>query len=57
MVELEIPWIIAGPDVKQDHEITALVDTYDTAVTPAKVLGVIPPAAWIAKPVNDAFID
>jgi predicted nucleic acid-binding protein len=31
MVELEIPWIIAGPDVKQDHEITALVDACDTA--------------------------
>ena len=57
MIELEIPWIIAGPGVKKDHEIAGPVNTYDTAATLAKVLGVKPPAAWIAKPVNEAFAD
>ena len=57
MIELEIPWIIAGPGVKKDHEIAGPVNTYDTAATLAKVLGVKPPAAWIAKPVNEAFVD
>lgn len=55
MIELEIPWIIAGPGVKKNHAITAQVNTYDTAATLAKILGVTPPAEWIAKPVRDAF--
>ncbi len=55
MVELEIPWIIAGPGVKKAHEIVGHVNTYDTAATLAKVLGVTPPKAWIAKPVEDAL--
>lgn len=57
MIELEIPWIIAGPGVKKNHEITTQVNTYDTAATLAKVLGVTPPKAWIAKPVEEAFTD
>ncbi|GAB5562231.1 MAG: alkaline phosphatase [Synoicihabitans sp.] len=56
MAELEIPWIIAGPGIKTDHEITTPVNIYDTAATLAKVLGVTPPEAWIAKPVEDAFV-
>lgn len=57
MIELEIPWIIAGPRVKKNHEITKTVNTYDTAATLAKVLGVTPPDEWIAKPVSDAFVE
>ncbi len=55
MGELEIPWIIRGPGVANGHELTAPVNTYDTAATIAYVLGVRPPAAWIAKPVKEAF--
>ena len=55
MEEIEIPWIIAGPGVAADREITVPVDTYQTAATIAYVLGVEPPSAWIAKPVLQAF--
>lgn len=55
MIELEIPWIVAGPGVKKDHQITQPVNTYDTAATLAQVLGVTPPDEWIARPVEDAF--
>ncbi len=55
MVELEIPWIIAGPGIAAGHEIKSPVNTYDTAATIAHVLGVKPPQAWIAKPVLEAF--
>ena len=55
MIELEIPWIIAGPGVKSGHKIASPVNTYDAAATLAKVLGVTPPQAWIAQPVEDAF--
>lgn len=55
MVELQIPWIAAGPRVKKNHQITHPVNTYDTAATLAKALGVTPPKEWIAKPVHSAF--
>ena len=55
MEELEIPWVIAGPPIKQGFEITDPVNTFDTAATLAKLFGVVPPAAWIARPVESAF--
>lgn len=55
MGELEIPWIIAGPGIKRGFTITDPVNTWDTAATLARLLGVRPPAAWIARPVASAF--
>ncbi len=55
MVELEIPWIIAGPGIVAGREIKSPVNTYDTAATIAHILGVKPHPAWIAKPVSEAF--
>ena len=55
MAELEIPWIIHGPGVAKGRELTAPVNTYDTAATIAYVLGVRPPEAWIGKAVKAAF--
>lgn len=55
MVEIEIPWIIAGPGVRAGHEIKSPVDTYDTAATIAFAFGLKPPEAWIARPVREAF--
>lgn len=53
--ELEIPWIIAGPHIKPGFEITDAMNTYDTAATLAKIFGINPPTAWLAKPVASAF--
>jgi predicted AlkP superfamily pyrophosphatase or phosphodiesterase len=55
MDEIEIPWIIAGPGVTPGREITAPVDTFQTAATIAYVFGLTPPEAWIATPVLAAF--
>ena len=55
MAELEIPWIVRGPGVREGHEIESPVNTYDTAATIAAVLSLRPPAAWIARPVREAF--
>jgi arylsulfatase A-like enzyme len=57
MAELEIPWIIAGPGIKQGFPITAPVATYDTAATLAYILGVTTPVVWIARPVMSAFVE
>ncbi|MSU49720.1 MAG: hypothetical protein EXS37_11655 [Opitutus sp.] len=56
MGELEIPWLITGPPIKRGFEITDPVNTFDTAATLAKLFGIVPPAAWIARPVESAFV-
>ena len=43
MEEIEIPWILHGPGVAAGKEITAPVNTYDTAATVAHVFGLKPP--------------
>jgi predicted AlkP superfamily pyrophosphatase or phosphodiesterase len=55
MAEIEIPWIIAGPGITPGKEITAPVNTYDTAATVAYIFGLTPPRCWIARPVDEAF--
>jgi predicted AlkP superfamily pyrophosphatase or phosphodiesterase len=55
MDEIEIPWILHGPGVAVDQEITAPVNTYDTAATVAYIFGLKAPRCWIARPVREAF--
>jgi hypothetical protein len=55
MEEIEIPWIIAGPGIRQGYEIKKPVNTYDTAATIALLFKLAPPEAWIARPVTDAL--
>jgi arylsulfatase A-like enzyme len=55
MEEIEIPWIVYGQGVAVGHEIKSAVNTYDLAPTIAWLLGVKAPAAWIGKPVTEAF--
>jgi arylsulfatase A-like enzyme len=56
MAELEIPWILSGPGIKKDHELKTAVNTFDTAVTAAAILGIRKHPAWIGKPIREAFI-
>ncbi len=55
MAELEIPWILHGPRVRNGYEIQNPVNTYDTAATIAHVFKLRAPKVWIAKPVLEAF--
>jgi len=55
MAEIEIPWIIHGPGIAPGREIRAPVNTYDTAATIARILGLQPPEGWIGRPVLEAF--
>jgi len=57
MAEIEIPWIIFGRGVKRGHEIQTPVNTCDTALTVAHLLGVKPHPATIGKPVKEAFAE
>ena len=53
--ETNIPWILTGPNVKKNTELTTTVNTYDTALTLAKIFGIQPHECWVGKPVNEAF--
>ncbi|WP_316801863.1 alkaline phosphatase [Pedobacter nototheniae] len=53
--EVQIPWIIAGPGVRKNHEIKDVIITYDTAATLAWIMGLKQPQSWRGRPVNEAF--
>ena len=55
MAELEIPWIAMGPGIVAGKRLTVPINTYDTAATVIFALGIMPPDAWIARPVVSAF--
>jgi predicted AlkP superfamily pyrophosphatase or phosphodiesterase len=54
-VDMTIPWIAWGKDVKAGFSITTPITTYDTAATALWLLDVPVPAEWDGKPVTTAF--
>lgn len=54
-LDMTIPWIIAGPRIRQDYAIAAPVSTMDTAATAAFLLGLTLPTDVGGKPVLEAF--
>jgi predicted AlkP superfamily pyrophosphatase or phosphodiesterase len=49
LVELEIPWMAAGPAVKRRGELTQPVYSLETAPTAAAMLGIRPHACWTGR--------
>jgi phosphopentomutase len=55
-VDMTIPWIIAGPRIRQAYALTAPVSTMDTAATALHILGLTLPPDLSGKPVLEAFV-
>ena len=55
MNEMQIPWIIKGPGIKKDHELSQSIMTFDTAATIAELLKLNAPQVWIGRPVKEAM--
>lgn len=56
--EVNIPWILAGPGVKQGHhinQVNTVVNTFDTAPTIAKILGIQANSCWTGKVIDEVF--
>lgn len=53
---MTIPWIIAGPRIKSNNALTAKVNTTDTAVTAAQILGVKLGDGLNGRVVTEAFL-
>jgi arylsulfatase A-like enzyme len=52
---MTIPWIIAGPGVREGHELQNEIMVYDTAATAVWALGLPLPEQWEGRPVMEAF--
>lgn len=55
MVEMEIPWIIAGPGIRKNFTVVESIMTFDTAATIAAALQLQAPQVWIGRPVRSVF--
>jgi predicted AlkP superfamily pyrophosphatase or phosphodiesterase len=55
LAEVEIPWIVCGPNVRRGHTLRTHINIYDTAATVAHLLGLCAPEGWIARPVLEAL--
>lgn len=53
--EAEIAMILYGKDVKKNYLVKQPVYTYDLAATIAFALHIVPPYAWIGRPLKSAF--
>ena len=56
-VDMTIPWVAWGANVKPKFEISDKVTTYDTAATALWLLEVPIPANFDGKPVESAFVE
>jgi predicted AlkP superfamily pyrophosphatase or phosphodiesterase len=54
--DMTIPWIAAGPSIRQGHELQTLVSLLDTAPTLARLLGLTPHRDWEGKCVDELFV-
>ena len=52
-----IPWIAAGPGIRQDVTLTASVSTHDTAPTILRVLGLPIPQEMEGRLIDEAFLE
>jgi phosphopentomutase len=55
MEEMQIPWIIAGPGIKQNYQLQSSIMTFDTAATIARIFNLAIPQVWTGKAVSEAF--
>lgn len=53
--EMEVPFIIAGKNVKKGGEFSESMMQYDTAATIAYIFGLKCPQAWVGRPMVQVF--
>ncbi len=55
LAEMEIPFVIAGKNVRQGGPFKEMMMQYDTAATIAYIFGLETPQAWIGRPMEQVF--
>lgn len=54
--EIETPFIICGPNIKQGHLIQSSVMQFDVASTMAQIFNVKQPQVWIGRSMTECFV-
>lgn len=54
--DMTIPWLVAGPDIRQGHQLEEKVTLLDTAPTLARLLGITPHFQWEGRCVEEIFV-
>ncbi|MBV7334718.1 alkaline phosphatase family protein [Chloroflexi bacterium TSY] len=54
--DMTIPWMIAGPEIRQDYEIQHPVSLLDTAPTLARLLSINPDQNWEGRCIDEVFL-
>ena len=55
--DMTVPWIIAGPQIRQNYQIQQAVSLLDTAPTLARLLNLSCPKEWEGSCVDEVFIE
>jgi arylsulfatase A-like enzyme len=53
---LNVPWMIMGPNIKKNYEIQSNIKNMDTVATITKILGINPNKIWRSASVDEVFI-
>ena len=53
--DMLVPWVMAGPGIRQGYEIRARVSLLETAPTIARLLGIKPHPAWEGRCLDEVF--
>lgn len=54
--DMTIPWMLAGPAIRSGFAIASTVSLLDTAPTLARLLALEPPAEWMGRCIDEAFV-
>jgi predicted AlkP superfamily pyrophosphatase or phosphodiesterase len=53
--DMTIPWMVSGPGIKKNYEITSPVSLLDTAPTLARILSLTPHPNWEGRCIEEIF--
>lgn len=55
--EVEIPWVLHGPGIRENHALKSTVIIYDTATTLAAILKLKTPQSWRGAVIKEALLE
>jgi len=55
--DMTIPWVLAGPGIREGHSLVCPVSLLDTAPTLARILNITPHQKWQGRCIEEAFVE
>jgi predicted AlkP superfamily pyrophosphatase or phosphodiesterase len=54
--DMNIPWIISGPNIKRNYAIQSTITLLDTAPTLARIMDIDPVSDWAGQCIDEVFV-